>query len=259
MNILLIILVAIVVMLIAAKLILEWSSAPQSDIAEQDTGYTFPNGIKAGNIQIIGNADFQSNYFTTVSSEDGSSLLAVVADGLSNDESGKLASVIAVETLKCNFSRNLHKSTTMESFFEASFRQMQKSLKDHIDLNKFGTKLAAVIIDGGVLNYAAIGDCVIFIRRDKELIFLNDDYAKCIDEIPIRPKDVVMLASRGAWESLTETEIIWYLGLEDHPQEKCRMLLKRAQEKRLRQGNSTIIILEGFQTMLRAHQHLQQV
>ena len=222
--------------------------AGNSEIAQktgyQEPGYTFPNGIKLGNTQFIGGQDFQSNYFATIPKDN--SLLAVIADGLNDSESGKLAAVIAVETLKHNFKSDIYRALSTEAFFEESFRQMQKNMIHNISLNKFGVKLAAIIADGGILNYAAIGDCAIYIYRNKEFTCLTADYEKHIGRISLNPKDIVMLTSRGALENLTEMEIIWYLDLEDHPQEKCQLLLKRAREKRIRQENSTIIMLEDL-------------
>ena len=218
-----------------------------------DSGYTFPNGVKAGNIQDIGDRDYQSSYFAIISSADnaqlhGDSMLAVIADGISDNKAGRLAAVLAVETIKHNFNRGLHKAFSTEDFFEESFRQMRKSFGDNIDLNKYGVKLAAVIADGGILNYAAIGDCVVYLYRDKELTSLVTGHEKHIGRIALYPKDIVMLLNQGAYENLTEMEIIWYLDLDDHPQEKCQMLLDRTRGKRVRQGNSVIIIMECLQT-----------
>ena len=276
-------LISITVLLIIAKLAIVAASANSSGVTKNavieadqahdndlnEPGYTFPDGIKAGNIQDIGDRDFQSSYFAIVSSAtdiqapinneanginqgqmNGNSLLAIIADGINDNKPGKLAAVLAVETMKHNFNIGLHKAFSTEDFFEESFRQMQKSFSDNIDINKYGVKLAAVIADGGFLNYAAIGDCVIYLYRDKELIALTKGYEKRMGSIALCPKDIVILLNQGAFENLTEMEIIWYLDLDDHPQEKCQALLKRARSKRVQQGNSVIVMLEGLQTVM---------
>jgi serine/threonine protein phosphatase PrpC len=186
-------------------------------------------------------------------------LLSAVAEGITKNQAGKIAAVIAVETLKHNFKKGYHRAFSIEDFFEESFAQMQKSFRDNINQNKFGARLAAVIIDGGILNYAVIGDCALYLYRNKKLVSLKLDYkthihSKHIGSIAIEPHDTVLIASGGI-NSLTEMEIIWYLDLDGHPQEKCQKLLKKAQEKQVRLGNMALIILEDIppQTQTRRH------
>jgi serine/threonine protein phosphatase PrpC len=53
-----------------------------------------------------------------------------------------------------------------------------------------------------------------------------------------------VIASKGAFEGLTEAEIIWCMELDVHPQEKCYKMLKFVQEKPNLRDNLTIIVLE---------------
>jgi len=264
MTTLLVVLISVSVGLIALKVYL-WQIAsynidktqqyvqqqylPSGQMLEQEvpnnTGafYAFPNRIKAGNAQSIGGKDFQRNYFATVPCD--GRLLAVVSDGLDDNESGRLAAIIAVEILKRNFTEGLFEEASPHEFFEASFQMIQKSLKDNININQFGVKLAAVVMGSGVLSYAAIGDCVLMLCRNKEIFYLTENYEKCMEQIPLEPKDSIVIASKGAFEGLTETVLIWCLGLAEHPQEKCHKLLKLIQQKPNLRDNLTIVVLEA--------------
>lgn len=242
------ILVGIVIVLIIAKIIIVINTKTPQKTQE------LVDEISIGNVQSICNADFQTNYFATISKNNA--VLSVVADGLNDNESGRLASVIAVETLKQNFNQSLNKAFSIKDFFKESFIEMQKTFSKNINLNKFGVKLAAVIIDGGFLDYAIVGDCKIFVYRHKSKTLIDllaaieskntNNCNNIIGTIKLMSKDIVMLASRAACENLTEMEIAWYLELDNHPQEKCQMLLKRAQKKHVQQGNTTIIVLENL-------------
>ena len=227
----------------------------------------FLNGIKVGNAQEIGDEDFQSSYFAIVqnqndvnehtrglnsNNEEGMSvmhpLMAVITEGIRDDASGRAASIIATDVLRRNFKSGLHRYLDIESFFEDSFEKIQVAMRENVSINVVGVKLAAVIVDGGVLSYAAIGDCVLVVLRDGELIYLTNTQKECIDTFILKPFDIAMLASKGAFESLTEMEIIWCLELHNHPIEKSQMLLKRARKKGFQLKNWVIIILEHLPT-----------
>ena len=229
----------------------------------------FLNGIKAGNAQEIGEMEFQSSYFSIVqlratyhterhagkymhSGQETLSVmnpvLAVVAEGLKDDQTGRASAVIAVNVLRHSFESGLYNAFDVEDFYHDSFRKIGRAMRENIGSNVLGVRLTAVIIDGGVLNYAAIGNCVLVVLRNSELIHLTNIKELRISKFILNPGDVVMLASRGAFESLTEMEIIWYLGLDDHPIEKSQLLLKRAREKRIQLKNWAVVILEQIPT-----------
>jgi serine/threonine protein phosphatase PrpC len=231
--------------LIAVKLLLLRTKKQETDIMDDE----FSNGIKAGNAQFIGEKENQSDYFTILPSEDG--LLAVIASGLTDNKQGKMSAMITVETLKDNFRKGLHKTIGGNDFFLESFRIMPKRMNELLNSNKVGATLIAVLIENGVMHYASVGDSVLFLLRNGELINVNDINAKEIrtGELSIGSKDVAMLASHGAYESLTEMEIVWQLSTRDHPYQKCQKLIKRMRQKRTgSRRNSTLVVLEEMTT-----------
>jgi serine/threonine protein phosphatase PrpC len=115
--------------------------------------YTLPNNIKAGNAQSIGGMDFQCNYFAIVPHK--GALLAVIADGLNDNESGRLAAIIAVKMLKQNFVEGLFEHASSHDFFESSYHMIRKSLKNNINMNQYGVKLAAVVMGSNIILTAS--------------------------------------------------------------------------------------------------------
>lgn len=211
--------------------------------------HSFGNGMKAGNAQSIGQQEEQNDYFTILPNEFNDSFLAVIADGTTKKKTGKYAAVITVEILKANFLNNLHNKLGIDKYFHSSFDAINKRLNDNIYGNKVGATLIAAIVQDGYLYFSSVGNCVLFLYRNKEMITLNDIEKNeiQISEIKLKMNDIVMLCSQGIYKSLTEMEILHELSKKIHPYEKCQNFVNCIQNKRFSyQDNATIIILENM-------------
>ncbi len=206
-----------------------------------------PSGVRIGNAQLIGQKDYQNDYFAFADDSKNNTILAVIADGIGNKKIGKYAPVISVEILKKNFIDGVYKEMSINNFFKKSFYQITMRLNDNIYGNKIGAAIAAIIIDKSILYYASIGECPIFLYRKGEMFKLNDSKSSYMQtgNIYLEMNDIAMLCTKGAQDSLTEMDIIWKLSEENHPYDKCQDLLERIRQKRMvSQDNATIMILE---------------
>lgn len=205
-----------------------------------------------GNIQFVGARETQSNYFSVLS--DGNSLFAIIADGILDKTSGKYAAVLTVETFKYEYTTGRHKRVPFEDFIAQTLIKLNKNIEDHLYEETISLKFAVVLIENGTLHSAETSGNSVFLCRSREVlrvgdskksIPLADDPQIKISRLPSARNDVIMLASEGAMDSLTEMEILWCLSSQSHPQHKCQRLLKRIRQKRLKnQGNATIIVAE---------------
>ncbi len=213
----------------------------------RDENHSFSNGIRAGNTQLIGQKDEQNDYFSIIPTDN--SLFAIISDGVTNKRVGKFAAIISVEILKANFVNQLHEAKGIKNFFQVSFQCINKRLNDNIYGNKVGATLISAIIKNNCLHFASVGNCVLFLFRNGEIISVNDMDSSEIEigKISLIKNDIAMLCSHGAYESLTEMEIARELSNHVHPYEKCMNFAKQIQRKRKNyQDNATIIILENM-------------
>ena len=230
----------IIVLLIIVKVFLILPTA-RKKFKEGDKSIL--NGFRVGNGRLQGDRDYQTNYFATIQNNDD--LLVVISDGITDNKKGELASVLAVEILKGNFKNNLYRVLGLEAFFKRSTEQIRKRLEENILSPNLG--LISALIIGKTMYYMSTGNNKLFLYRSGELIDLtcNKEVSKKLNNLQIKRKDLLLFASTGASEGLTEMEILCHLPQTCHPQDKCQRLLQKMHEKRLKyQKNSVIIILE---------------
>lgn len=202
--------------------------------------------IKTGNAQLIGQQEQQNDYFSVISKDDV--LLAVLADGRTKRKTGKLAAVITVDTLKVDFMKDLYTLQGVDTYFLNAFYKINQRLKEIACGNNIGATLIAMIIEHNHLYYASVGDCLFYLYRKKELMRVNDIYKDKIEikKMLLEQGDIIMLCTKGAYESLTEMEIIDELSKKINPYKKCLHFVKCILNKQYSyQDNATIIILEN--------------
>jgi serine/threonine protein phosphatase PrpC len=201
--------------------------------------------IQAGNAQLIGEKEYQNDYFSIMMHRD--SFLGVIADGLGDRPAAKTAAIIVVETLKKNFFLNKHVLTGADRYFRESVNEIKTRLRFENYGNVIGATLIAVLIRNGMMYFASLGDCLLFLYRRHEMIPLNQLYntEMEIKRIPLEERDIAVLCSKGARESLTEMELIWQMRKKIHPYSKCQNLISRIRSKSLlSQDNATIVIID---------------
>lgn len=203
----------------------------------------FFNNIKVGNAQILGKCKMQNDYFAV--NNINNSLFTVIADGLTDKESGKFAAVTAVEILKYNYENNNYNN--INQFFKMSFGDINKRLKEDTFNNKTGAAVLCIILKDNIVEWASVGNCTLLLFRKKEIFKINDvkknEYE--FGKLKINKKDIIFLCTDGAYKSLDETEIINVLSNKKHPYNKTIELSNIIQNKNYRhQDNATIIVIE---------------
>jgi serine/threonine protein phosphatase PrpC len=208
--------------------------------------FSLPNGARFGNAQIIGEAPRQNDYFIVADNKD--SILAVAADGASERATGKYAAVIACEILKMNYINKMHeKKGGVKEYFGLSFNAVKERLNDNIYGNRVGCALLALVARGPCLYWASVGNCRLFLYRQKELKGLNDvsKHEPDFGGLKTQKKDIYMLCTNGAYRGLTEMEIMYELSKRGHPYTKAMELSKRIQNRGfIYQDNATIVVLD---------------
>ncbi|HBF39862.1 MAG TPA: serine/threonine protein phosphatase [Firmicutes bacterium] len=127
--------------------------------------------IEIGNAQTIGDRKEQEDSFATIVHEDR--VLAVLADGMGGYSYGKAASNLAVDTFVREFTRTANRQQPPVAFFRNTAYLSNQKLLEKNKGTKSGTTLVAVIIAGGYLNWASIGDSAIMLLRSGDFIHLN--------------------------------------------------------------------------------------
>jgi serine/threonine protein phosphatase PrpC len=199
--------------------------------------------------------------------EDG--LLFAIADGVGGNAAGEVASALALEVLAREMDRapggwavgkRLRRAAQ-----EANLEIYNKAITVP-ELRRMATTLTASAIVGGTLCAAHIGDCRLFLFRDRRLTQLTKDHTwvweqvqygllkpeaarthprrnvltRCLGAelivgidvltLEVRPGDVVVQMSDGIHGPVAEAEIAELLGA--HPPEAAgRALVRRAREE----------------------------
>ena len=200
-----------------------------------------------GNSQIIGQEDFQNDYFSVLT--DNSNILAVIADGMSNKKAGKYPAVVAVEVFKFNFLKKKYRRNT-RNFFSDNYEEITHQLSTSNYTGKIRCTMLSTLICNGSLYWSSIGNCKLFLFRNGELITVNNITLnkEQFGKISLDNEDIFLLCTHGAHTVLGEMEIINILLNEDmHPYDKALDLTRRIQNKNFDyQKNATIIILENL-------------
>jgi serine/threonine protein phosphatase PrpC len=126
--------------------------------------------VLVGHTQILGRRKEQEDSYKIVSNEKG--VLAVLADGMGGFSNGKLASSTAVKTFADEFTK-APSILPIEKFIAETSRNCNTRVIENSKGENSGTTLVAVVISGGYLYWASIGDSAIVLFRNCEFINLN--------------------------------------------------------------------------------------
>jgi len=126
--------------------------------------------VLVGLTQILGRRKEQEDSYKIVSNEKG--VLAVLADGMGGFSNGKLASSTAVKTFADEFTK-APSILPIEKFIAETSRNCNTRVIENSKGENSGTTLVAVVISGGYLYWASIGDSAIVLFRNCEFINLN--------------------------------------------------------------------------------------
>jgi len=196
--------------------------------------------------------------------------LAIVADGMGGYEGGQEASRIAVESAIACY-RDFPGDDPQEALL-ASLRSAHERIREHgvahPHLQGMGTTCTAVIVAGGLLYFAHVGDTRLYLIRDGQITQLTRDHSyvgrlvesgvisraeaekhphrniltaamgtstELIVDSPGRPEplhpgDVLVLCSDGLWGQMRDEEILHAVETVDQEQ-AARDLIELARER----------------------------
>lgn len=129
-----------------------------------------PVGVQIGNGQTIGARNEQDDYFACAVQPHG--VLAVLADGISGLSGGKVASTTAVETFIREF-EELERFPDPEEFWDACSHAANQAILRNLLGVPGGTTLVSAMIKGRDLYWGAVGDSILAVFRNGELLAIN--------------------------------------------------------------------------------------
>lgn len=232
--------------------------------------------------QTTGNQEFQADVAGIDVSTAG--ILAVLSDGIGKENTGKICSQIAADTILDSFQpyKVLHNP---EYFFKISFHEAHKRIQKILEDRKGGACLAAAFVKGGMLHYGLAGDIRIAILRNEELIpiskghtidvlalnayengvlsknqtlwtmedknvwnFVGKDGFREIEiaekPVALKPGDIVLLLTKGVYESLSWADIEDILLKDLTVKEKADNIIMEVERKSgMEKENGSVVLL----------------
>jgi PPM family protein phosphatase len=135
--------------------------------------------------------------------------LAVVADGMGGHQGGKVASTIAVETVRdWYFSHpDLDPREALRSAFQDAHAAIQEHSRQHPELAGMGTTCTAMVILGNQLHYGHVGDSRLYLIRGGNISQITQDHSQVArlvqdglitpEEAAVHPQRNVLTAAMG--------------------------------------------------------------
>jgi protein phosphatase len=199
--------------------------------------------------------------------EDG--LLFAVADGLGGENAGEVASALALEVVAREMDRapgNWAVGKRLRRAAQEANLEIYNKAITVPELRRMGTTLTASAIVGGSLHVVHVGDCRLFLFRDRQLTQLTKDHTwvweqvqygllspeaarthpkrhmltRCLGSelivgvdnltIDLRPKDVVLQMTDGVHGPVGEAELAELLAAHP-PEAAAHALVRRAREE----------------------------
>lgn len=157
----------------------------------------------------IGNEEIQEDYVEIVKSSNET--MAVLADGLGKNEAGRISSITAVKTIKRMFKEEGSNGKS-NYFFKKAFNKANHEIIKRVEKDKGGASVLSVIITNNLLNYALVGDVMLAVFRDNELIKLSNGHS--ISEVAKREYYKGKLQKAEALHAIKEKKLIYYVGQE---------------------------------------------
>ncbi len=198
-----------------------------------------------GNGQYIGEMEHQNDYFTITELSENECLLTI-ADGTSLRENIRQSAIMANNIIKEIYikNRNLH---SFKDLIEYAFSEIEEKNKRIVFENRIGLSILSVQVRNDLLSYGQLGTCSLLLFRNNiitNIVVSEDDKLK-FAELRLKSKDKIVLLTKGAFNSLTEMEIINELITDKETNDKAIALMNIVKNKRYKhQENATVVLLE---------------
>jgi len=157
----------------------------------------------------IGYEEIQEDYADAVSASYGT--LAVLADGIGKNEAGRISSIVSVKMITKMFKEE-GSVQRITYFFKKAFNKVNHEIIKRVDKDKGGASVLSVVVTEDLLYYALVGDVMLGIFRDKELIRLSEGHA--LGEVAKREYYNGKLQRSEALYALKEKKLLYYVGQE---------------------------------------------
>jgi protein phosphatase len=194
--------------------------------------------------------------------------LAVVADGMGGHQGGKVASTIAVETVRdgyLNYPGDSHQALRVA--FENAHVAIQEYARQHPELEGMGTTCTAVTLLNGQLFYGHVGDSRLYLIRGYGISRITEDHSRVArmvhdgllteEEASVHPQrnvltaalgvespacdfsaaplpletgDILLICTDGLHGLVTDQELLASAAVQT-PQEACKELVQMAKER----------------------------
>lgn len=236
--------------------------------------------------QTNGRKEIQADVVLAFTNDAGT--MAVLADGIGNQNTGKLCAQLAADTIMDRF-ESYRVLNNPDYFFKSTFAEANRRIQMTIGERRGGASLAAVFIDKHHLYYAIAGNVRIALKRGEELIPLSrgqtidvlavDAYEngtisrqeaiwsmdekrvwnylgmdgfreieRCEQPIQLKPGDVILIASKGIFEELSWGEMEDILLNGTSIQEQADTMVRKAESKLNPEMDNGSVLLLNVQT-----------
>lgn len=153
---------------------------------------TWNSGVNFGGREILGDRSGQEDYSLFRILKGGTELLVVLADGMGGHTSGEIASKNAVTVFDSTF--NSYPSDSVPTKLGAALQQANNNLArlilENQALEGMGCTLIGAHISAEGLRWISVGDSLLYLYRNGELMQLNADHSMSpvIEELRISGK-----------------------------------------------------------------------
>ncbi|AGX41820.1 PP2C family protein-serine/threonine phosphatase [Clostridium saccharobutylicum] len=157
----------------------------------------------------IGYEEIQEDYGEVVTTYNGT--IAVLADGLGKNEAGRISSMTAVKTIIRMFKEEGNREK-IQYFLKKAFNKANREIIKRVERDKGGASVLSVIITDNLLNYALVGDVMLAIFRNKELVRLSKGHS--IGEVAQKEYYNGKIQKPEALYAIKEKKLLYYIGQE---------------------------------------------
>ncbi len=243
-------------------------------------GPTVAGGVRIGNAQTIGRRQEQDDYFATSTTQTGT--MAVIADGISGVSNGRMASTLAVTMFSKEYLK-VNEPGEIPGFFHKAALMSNRAILEQLGGATGGTTLVVAVVSGDLLHWGAVGDSMLILFRDGELMHVNTKHTlegvlearylageiteeearnnpqrnhlvnylgyggfksmEVGDPVELRPGDTVILCSDGVYDTLTEVELEQILFRKLTPQETAEEIISAVDAKGYKHQDNATIII----------------
>lgn len=167
-------------------------------------------GYETGTCKTIGSREIQADYFTVVERDQG--LLAVLADGMGREAGGRIAAKTVIRVFEESFADYSFVDPPIY-FFRRALQTANREILKQMEEGRGMAAVSAVMIQGGFLFYAIVGNVRVAVFRNGELVQLGTGHT--VDVLAEDKYYEGVLTREDALAMLHEKRVYNFLGRDD--------------------------------------------